>query len=157
MLNTFKAKIYKTGINWAVDVPEKISAKLEKSKGYIRVKGKINDFDFKTNLVPVKGAPHRLFVNGIMMKGGKTALGKIATFEIEQNTTKIEEEYPVPPQLKKALREANLTKEFNGLRPSRIKDILKYLYYIKTEETLRKNIDKVIKQLQAKNKDTRIP
>lgn len=154
---SFKAKIYKTGINWAVDVPEKITAKLEKTKGYIRVKGTINHFEFKTNLVPIKDAPYRLFVNGIMMKGGKTGLGKIAVFEIEQNTTRLEKEYPLPVQLRKALRETGLTKQFNQLTPSRIKDILRYLYYIKTEETLQKNIAKVIKQLQEKNKDTRIP
>ncbi|MBL7934066.1 MAG: YdeI/OmpD-associated family protein [Bacteroidia bacterium] len=154
---SFKARIYKTGINWAVDVPEKVSAKLKKTKGYIRIKGKINGFDFKTNLVPVKDSPHRLFVNGIMMKGGNTALDKVASFEIEQNTTKVEEEYPVPSPLKKALKEHKVEKDFKALTPTRVKDILRYLYYIKTEETLQKNIAKVIKQLKDKSKNTRIP
>src|SRR5688572_22587854 len=157
MAFSFRAKIYKTGINWAVDVPERISTKLEKSKGYIRIKGTINGFDFKTNLVPVKDAPHRLFVNGIMMKGGNTALGKVAAFDIEQNTTRLEEEYPVPPKLKKALQAKRLTKQFENLTASRKKDILRYLYYIKTEETQQKNIDKVIKQLEGKNNNPRIP
>lgn len=157
MLFQFRAKIYKTGINWCVDVPEKITAQLEKVKGYIRIKGFINDFEFKTALVPVKGAEHRLFVNGLMMKGGKTALGKIAAFSIEQNKTKIEQEYPFPPLLKKTLTNHGLTKNFNELSPIRKKDILKYLYYIKTEETLIKNIEKVISQLSHKEKNVRIP
>lgn len=153
----FKAKIYKTGINWCVDVPVKLSEQLQKEKGYIRIKGLINNFEFKTNLVPVKNAPYRLYVNGLMMKGGKTALGKVASFDIEQNTDKIELEYPIPPALKKTLTQHGLTMNFNALSPTRKKDILKYLYYIKTEETLLKNIEKVILQLKNKEKNTRIP
>ncbi|PBQ30767.1 hypothetical protein CNR22_02915 [Sphingobacteriaceae bacterium] len=156
-LHSFKSKIYKTGINWAVDVPSKISDKLEKEKGYIRIKGTINDFEFKQTLVPVKDAGYRLFVNGIMMKGGKTALGKLANFSIQQNKTKLVEEYPLPLLLKKLLKEEQLTKDFNNLTPTRIKDILKYLFYIKTEETMRKNINKVILQLHKKEKNVRIP
>lgn len=157
MTFNFKAKIYKTGINWAVDVPARISSKLEKEKGYIRIKGKINGFDFKTTLVPVKNAEHRLFVNGIMMKGARTALGKIAAFTIEQNTEKLTEQYPANPELTKRLKEEKLNKAFNSLTPTRIKDILRYLHYIKTEETLKKNIEKVITQLKNNDKNTRIP
>ncbi len=157
MSHSFKARIYKTGINWAVDVPRKISDQLEKEKGYIRVKGAINGFEFKTTLVPVKEGPYRLFVNGIMMKGGATALGKIASFTIEQNRTKLEEEYKIPEALKRTLIKEKLTSAFEALRPSRKKDILKYLHYIKTEETLLKNIDKVILQLKANHPNTRIP
>lgn len=156
-MHSFKAKIYKTGINWAVDVPANISNKLEKEKGYIRVKGTINTFEFKQTLVPVKDAGYRLFVNAVMMKGGKTALGNIANFSIEQNTTKLLKEYPFPALLKRILKEENLTKDFNALTPTRIKDILKYLFYIKTEETMKRNIDKVILQLRKKEKNVRIP
>lgn len=153
----FRATIYKTGINWAVDVPERITSKLEKEKGYIRIKGLIDDFGFKTTLVPVKDADYRLFVNGIMMKGANTAVGKSANFSIEQNTTHLTREYPFPPLLKKILQEEKLTAAFNSLSAARIKDILKYLSFIKTEETMRKNINKLVKQLHAGKKDARIP
>lgn len=154
---SFKAKIYKTGINWCVDVPFKISDLLKKEKGYIRIKGKINGFEFIQTLVPVKNAKYRLFVNGLMMKGGYTALGQTAEFSIEQNTTKIENEYVFHPALKKALLLNDLSKDFKALTPTRQKDILKYLSYIKTEETLMKNIAKVISQLSKKDKNVRIP
>lgn len=157
MTFTFKARIYKTGINWAVDVPEKVSSRLIPERGYIRVKGRINAFEFKTTLVPVKEAPYRLFVNGLMMKGAETAVGKIARFELEQNSTKLVEEYPMLPALKKALEAHQLLAAFQALRPSRIKDVLKYLHYLKTQETRQKNIDKVIWQLQNKNQTVRIP
>ena len=51
---SFKAKIYKVGINPCVDVPEKIYSKLIATKGYIPVKGTINQFPFQQTLCPVK-------------------------------------------------------------------------------------------------------
>jgi len=153
----FTAKIYKTGINWAVDVPEEISKQMLPEKGYIRIKGQINGFDFIQTLVPVKNGPYRLFVNLIMMKGAKTALGEIVSFNIEPNLTKIEKMYDMPEMLEEALKEHQVLENFNQLSPSRIKDILKYLSYVKTEETMKKNIDKVIVQLKNKVANTRIP
>lgn len=153
----FKAKIYKIGINWAVDVPTEISGKMLPEKGYIRIRGKINTFDFTQTLVPVKNAPYRLFVNLIMMKGGKTALGEIASFSIEQNFTQVEKMYSMPKLLADALDKHQLTDNFNQLSPSRIKDILKYLSYVKTDETMKKNIEKVIIQLKNNVVNTRIP
>jgi hypothetical protein len=153
----FTETIYKIGINWAVDVPAEISDKMITNRGYIRIKGQINHFDFIQTLVPVKNGPYRLFVNLIMMKGGKTAVGQKATFEIAQNHTEVEKMYPMPKLLADELEYHQLTNDFNQLTPFRIKDILKYLSYVKTEETLKKNIDKVIVQLKNKVANPRIP
>lgn len=157
MIYQFKAKIYKIGINWAVDVPQSIAQEMTPEKGYIRIKGQINDFDFIQTLVPVKNAPYRLFVNQIMMKGGKTALGETATFVIVQNHTLVEQLYAMPQVLSDALTEHHLDDEFDKLSASRRKDIFKYLSYLKNEETVRKNINKLILQLQNKDKNARIP
>lgn len=157
MTHHFEAKIYKIGINWAVDVPAEITAQLKSEKGYIRIKGQINDFDFIQTLVPVKNNPYRLFVNLIMMKGGKTALGEIAIFNIEQNETELVKMYPMPALLLSILNKENLNDHFNALSEARKKDILKYLSFIKTEETMVKNIDKLIQKLKNKDKDVRIP
>jgi hypothetical protein len=153
----FKAKIYKTGINWCVDVPLRISRKMTSKKGYIKIKGKVNDYDFTKSLVPVKNRPHRLFVNLIMMKGGKTALGKVAHFSIEQDNQKKKEKYNIPKLLREVLKENKLTEAFNSLTPSRKNDILKYLSFIRTEETMMKNITKLIGQLKTNQKSVRIP
>ena len=153
----FTAKIYKIGINWAVDVPLEISGKMQPEKGYIRIKGQINKFDFIQTLVPVKNAPYRLFVNLIMMKGGKTALGETATFTIAQNHTLVEKIYPMPEILVHALTKNHLHDQFNELSASRKKDVFKYLSYLKNEETIQKNIDKLIVQLHNKDKNARIP
>lgn len=154
---TFKAEIYKVGINWCVDVPAKITEQLIADKGRINIKGKINGYDFIKTLMPVKDAPHRLFVNQAMMTGGKTALGQTVTFVIEQDTEKIVKQYPTPLILTEQLEKHQLTKAFDNLTTSRKRDILKYLNYVKTEETLMKNIDKLITQLKNKEKNVRIP
>ncbi len=154
---TFKAKIYKIGINWAVDVPVKISNQLIREKGYIQIKGTINNFPFSKSLVPVKDSPYRLFVNYLMMKGGKTALGKTATFSIEQDHQKKETKYPMSKLLRSRLSETGLVEVFDNLTAARKMDILRYLDRLKTEETLIRNVEKVIAQLKRKEKDVRVP
>lgn len=153
----FSAKIYQTGINWCVDVPIEITKSLVAEKGRIPIKGKINGFVFTKTLVPVKDSPHGLFVNRTMMKGGNTALGKMATFEIEQDDNKEVKEYPVPELLAERLIALNLMTDFDNLTASRRREILKYFSYIKTEETFIKNRDKLITQLKNKEKNVRIP
>jgi hypothetical protein len=154
---SFKAKILKTGINWYVNVPTKITEQMSVVKGHIRIKGMINGFEFTKTLMPVKNSAHRLFVNGVMMKGGKTALGEFANFEIEQDENKAANDYPIPAQLVEQLDKNELRKDFDTLTASRKKDILKYLSYVKTQETLLKNIDKLIDQLKNNEKNVRIP
>ncbi|MDQ8053538.1 MAG: DUF1905 domain-containing protein [Pedobacter sp.] len=157
MKHQFKAKIYSIGINWAVDVPTQVTEELVREKGYIRIKGQINGFEFIQTLVPVKNKPYRLFVNLIMMKGGKTEVGKTASFTIAQNNTPIDKIYNIPPLLSKLLLHHGQEAQFEQLSPYRKKDILKYLCNLKTEETMYKNVMKVIDQLKQKESQVRIP
>ena len=153
----FKAEIYKTGINYCVDVPEKITSAMTATKGYIKIKGTVNKFPFNKSLVSVKGGLYRLFVNIPTLKGANTAIGKAADFEIEQDFNVVEEKYPVPKMLTEQLKERKLLDDFENLTESRKTEILKYLNNIKTEETLQKNIGKLLTQLENQNKNPRIP
>lgn len=153
----FKAKIYKTGINYCVDVPGEITSEMIATKGYIKIKGTVNKFPFTKSLVPVKNGLYRLFVNIPTLKGANTEVGNTAEFEIEQDFKVIKKEYPIPKMLTEQLKKKELLDDFNNLTESRKKDILKYLNYIKTEETLRKNIEKLITKLENKEKNPRIP
>lgn len=145
----FTATIYKTGINLCVDVPGKVSAKMKPVKGYIPVKGMINKHPFVQTLVPVKDGPYRLFVNGPMLKASGVALGDKVKFTIEQNFDTREEPFPV--LFKKALTANSLAEEFDKLSASRRKEVLRYLNNLKTKESLARNIEKVIVQLQKKD------
>lgn len=145
----FKARIYKVGINPCVEVPRAITAKMKPVKGYIAVTGKINGHEFSQTLVPVKDAPYRLYVNMSMLKGGNAKVGDIATFTLKHDLKERKVEYLMLPALKKALVDNNLLSAFNALTTSRKKDILKYLGSLKTIDALKKNINKVIHQLQS--------
>ncbi|RZK58738.1 MAG: hypothetical protein EOO91_07360 [Pedobacter sp.] len=65
--------------------------------------------------------------------------------------------YAMPKILSDILDKEKLNDNFNALSEARKKDILKYLSFIKTEETMMKNINKLIKQLKRKDKNVRIP
>jgi Bacteriocin-protection, YdeI or OmpD-Associated len=157
MKHHFSAKIYKVGINWCVDVPLTITGKMSVHKGYIYVKGKMNDFAFAKTLIPVKNSAYRLFVNSLMLKGGKTALGEIASFTLEQDSPKEMKHYPVPKLLTETLDHNSVKEDFENLTPSRKREILKYLSYLKPEETLQKNVNKLVMQLKNKEKSVRLP
>jgi hypothetical protein len=145
---SFEARIYKVGINPCVDVPMNITAKMTASKGYIPIKGKIKSYDFQQTLVPVKNAAYRLYVNGPMLKGSDSKVGDQVKFIIEQNPElKIE---PMPEDLEKKLNENAVMPAFKKLTAGRQKEILRYLNFLKTEEALLRNIDKVISQLKKK-------
>lgn len=153
----FKATIYKNGINFCVDVPAAVTASLIAVRGYIRIKGKVNGFPFTKFLVPVKNGPYRLFVNLVTLKGAKTRVGETAEFVIEQDEENIEKEFPMPGRMEILLKEKNLTEAFQSLTYHRRKDILRYLNNIKTTETLEKNIQRVIAQLENKSTEGVVP
>jgi len=154
----FKAKIYKVGINPCVEVPERITNRMTAVKGYIPVKGWINQHEFYQTLCPVKNAPYRLYVNGPMLKGSRTKVGDTVTFKIEPGDGPLKQyNLEMPKAFKKALSENKLTAAFQSLTPSRRNEIIKYLNFLKSEEALERNIKKVIGQLKNKSSGTRVP
>jgi hypothetical protein len=147
---TFRARIYKVGINACVEVPLKVTDRMTPRRSYIPVKGHIDDYAFEQTLVPVKDAPYRLYVNGLMLKGSEKKLGDTAKFTIEQTAAKRKDEV-MPPQLKRKLVETKLLSYFEDLAPSRQKEILRYINYLKTAEAKTRNINKVIGFLKDKS------
>ncbi|RZK76649.1 MAG: DUF1905 domain-containing protein [Pedobacter sp.] len=153
----FNARIYRSGINYVVDVPELITAKLKIIKGYIKVKGTVNNFPFNKSLVPVKNAGHRLFVNLATLKGAKAKLGDVAKFALEEDAEDVETQYPIPEEFEKLIKEKGLEAQFESLSPYRRKEILKYLNIVKAPQTLDKHIKSIIYQLENKAENLKIP
>jgi len=149
MGKTFKAVIYKVGINPCVDVPEKISSKLLARRGYIPILGKINGHHFEQHLVPVKAGPYRLYVNIPMLKGAEVKVGDTAKFELEQGDLS-PKQVATSAALKTRLIKEDLVSEFNNLIPSRQKEINKYIGSLKTDDARERNIEKVVKMLKEK-------
>jgi hypothetical protein len=152
MKHSFKAKIFKVGINPCVKVPFRITNMLFATKGYIPVKGTINDYNFQQTLCPVKDDKYRLYVNGPMLKGGNVKLGDTAAFIIEQDTLERNKSIPMSPEFKSALKKNDLLRSFQELSPSRQKEVNRYLNNLKTPGSLKKNIDKVISAMLGKGK-----
>lgn len=148
MIHSFKATIYKAGINPCVDVPKRITDNMLPIKGYIPVKGQIKNYSFRQTLVPVRNAEYRLFIKGTMLKGADAKVTETIKVAIEQDFEP--RKIPMPHLLKQKLVEHNLYIKFKRLAPSKQKEILNYLNYLKTEEALFRNIDKVIDRLKKK-------
>ncbi len=145
---TFQATIYIVGINPCVDVPKEITDQMDPKKGYIPVVGEIQSCDFKQTLIAVKDGDYRLFVNGVMLKRAKAKVGDTVQFTIKQDYEP--REVLMPKQLEKKLLDQNLLDDYYNLIPSRQKDILNYLNYLKSEEALLRNIDRIIDLLKKK-------
>ena len=147
----FKAKIYMVGINPCVKVPGRITDKLKATKGYIPIKGKIEHHYFQQTLCPVKNEGYRLYVNGPMLRGANIEVGQTANFIIEQDTLERNKNHPMSNAFKNKLTEHNLLSMFQKLTPSRQKEINRYLNNLKTEESLSRNINKMINVLKGKD------
>src|SRR5436190_20938450 len=98
---SFKAKIHRVGINPCVKVPLRITDKLIPAKGYIPVKGTIENHIFQQTLCPVKSEGYRLYVNGPMLQGAKVKVGQTVHFFIEQDSWQRNKNHPMPRAFKK--------------------------------------------------------
>jgi uncharacterized protein DUF1905/bacteriocin resistance YdeI/OmpD-like protein len=145
------------GVNPCVKVPQKICDKLIATKGYIPIKGTIEDHFFQQTLCPVKSEGYRLYVNGPMLKGSQLKVGDTAHFLIEQDSLERNKNHPMPKGFKQTLEQHGLLELFLQLAPSRQKEINRYLNNLKTEESLQRNIDKMIKVLKGKESSPLYP
>jgi len=150
----FEAKIEIIGINPFVFIPENILQiifrQAGKDKGFIPIKGIINDNPYRQTLVRYSGE-WRLYINTIMLKNSPKRIGEIVTLSIsfDPESRAIE----MPNDFAKALQanpEANLV--FEQLSASRKHEIVRYLAKLKTKESLDRNITKAINFLLGKEK-----
>ncbi len=151
-MRSFSAKIQIIGVNPYVLLPadllKYIFQKAGTNKGAIPIKLKIGRENFIQNLVKYSGK-WRLYLNTPMRKAaGKDVGDKIGLqidFDGEPRTT------PTHPKLKKAFEENNEARiAFDKLSPSRQKEILRYINFLKSEESIDKNVKRAISYLVGK-------
>ena len=150
----FRAKIEIIGVNPFVFLPERalkeIFKQAGKDKGKIPVKMRIDGHEFVQTLVKWKGA-WRLYLNMPMRKAAQKDVGDTANFEIVYDP--IERTYSLHPKFEKALRENKQAQEvFNSLRPSLQLEINRYFSFLKTEETIDRNVNRAIQFLLGKGR-----
>jgi hypothetical protein len=150
----FRAKIEIIGVNPFVFLPERVLNEVfkqaNKNMGKIPVKMKIDGYEFEQTLVKWKGA-WRLYLNTPMRKAAQKDVGDIAHFEIAYNP--IKRVIPIHPKFEKALNDNKKAKEiFTSLRPSLQLEMIRYFSFLKTEESVDRNVNKTIQFLLGKGK-----
>ncbi len=151
---SFSAVIEIIGVNPYVLLPEEVLSGIfmqaGKSKGPVPVKGKINGENFIQTLVKYSGA-WRLYLNTPMRKSTNTDVGD--TVKIEITFDPAERTEPVHPKLQKALNSDKAAKNiFDALPPSRRKEIVRYINFLKTEESVDRNVENTILFLHGKKR-----
>ncbi len=151
MAGTFSAKIYIIGVNPYVLLPKEILESIfkdaKKNRGPIPVKGKINNHEFIQTLVKYSGK-WRLYLNTPMRQATGLVVGDTADFQLEYDPQ--ERIVPMHPLLQNALSKNKKAKSnFEKLPFYRQKEIKRYLGFLKSEESLRRNIDKVMEMLTS--------
>lgn len=137
------------GINPFVFVPEEILAEIFKQAGKdkspIPVKGTVNGKEFKQNLMKYLGE-WRLYINMIMLKDSPKRIGEMIEISVEFDDS--DRTISIHPKLDQAIRENPVTlKNFESLIPSRKLELIRYINNLKTEESIQRNIDKIISHL----------
>lgn len=153
-MNQFKAKLDIIDINPFAFVPseilEKIFLQAAKNKSPIPVRGTINGKPYKQTLIKFRGE-WRLYINMAMLKESPRRIGEIIEVEIEFDPSNRAME--IHPKLEKAIAENKEAKYvFDGLPPSRQKEINRYIYNLKTETSIDKNVRRAINFLHGKER-----
>ena len=151
-MKSFSAKIQIIGVNPFVLLPtavlKDVFQKAGKDKGAIPIKIKIEKHDFIQNLVKYSGK-WRLYLNGPMRKAAGKDVGD--TIDIQIDFDPKPRLTPMHLKLKKAFKEnPNAKKAFEKLSPSRQKEILRYINFLKSEESVDKNVQRAIAHLIGK-------
>lgn len=150
-LLSFEAKLEIIGINPFVYLPQEalseILKRAKKEKGKIPVKGRVNNIDYTQTLLRYKGE-WRLYINTKMLKNSPQRIGELLQITIQIDTeTRIITPHP---QLMQALQNNSVAeKKFNELTPSLKLEIIKYISFLKTEESINRNVEKAINFLMG--------
>ena len=151
-MKTLKTDLKIIGVNPYIQLAGKLLEELfrqaGKDRGPIPVQGTINGIPYRQTLVRYAGA-WRLYVNGKMLRGSPKRIGEIVTytvwFDSSDRTIK-----PHPKFLKALGQNPDAKLCFEGLRPSRRKEIIRYISSLKTQASVDRNIVKALDHLMGK-------
>jgi len=151
-MRSFASKIQVIGVNPYVLLPSSllkyVFQKAGKNKGAIPVQLKIAGKDFIQNLVKYSGK-WRLYLNTPMRKAAGKDVGDVIKIAIDFDAKP--RTIPIHPRLEKAFKENKDAKNaFDKLSSSRQKEILRYINFLKSEESIDKNIKRAIAHLTGK-------
>jgi hypothetical protein len=118
----------------------------------VQVDAKVNKHSFKANLVPLGKGKFRLYLHGIIRKKANVGVGDVVKIRLKEDLKPRAEK--MHELLAEELKQDQLMKNnWKKLRPSRKKEILRYLNNLKTEESLKRNVAKVVRMLTKDPKE----
>lgn len=149
MKNQFTAKLEIIGINPFVFLPDKVLNEIfetsGKNKSPIPVKGTVNGKEFRQNLMKYLGE-WRLYINLTMLKDSPKRIGEILEIFIEFDQS--DRTISIHPDLEKAIKKNPVAlQNFENLIPSRRLELVRYINNLKTEASIQRNIEKIIRHL----------
>ncbi|WP_438711428.1 YdeI/OmpD-associated family protein [Aquimarina muelleri] len=151
---SFNAIIEIIGINPYVQVPKSILSKIfiqaGKDKGFISIKGTVNKLAYQQTLVKYSSL-WRLYINTTMLKNSPKRIGETIEVTIEYDPS--DRTIAPHPKLIAALNQNKEAKrKFEQITPSLRKEIVRYISYLKTEESIDKNIVRAVNFLLGKER-----
>ncbi len=149
MKNQFTAKLEIIGINPFVFLPDEVLNEIfetsGKNKSPIPVKGTVNGKEFRQNLMKYLGE-WRLYINLTMLKDSPKRIGEMLEIFVEFDNS--DRTISIHPDLEKAIRENPIAlQNFKSLIPSRRLELVRYINNLKTEASIQRNIEKIIRYL----------
>jgi hypothetical protein len=153
-MEKFKAEIKIIGVNPFVFIPFEVLTNIfiqaNKDKGYIPVCGTINAESYKQTLVKFNGA-WRLYINTKILKNSTKRIGENIDITIEYDSS--DRTIKPHPKFEKALKANKKAKiVFDNLIPSKRHEIVRYISFLKKEESIDRNIIKAIDFLLGKGR-----
>jgi hypothetical protein len=144
----FSSAIYKSDLNYVIDVPAEDSQAFKK-RGTIPVAGTLNGYPFKSILVLADDGGHRLFINRWMRNTAGVTEGDLV--EVIMGLDVDSRPLPMPKEFAEALEEnAEAKAAYEKLPPFHQKKLLDYISSFKKPETRKRNIKKAIKSYLLK-------
>ncbi len=149
--NSFTATLEIIGINPFVFVPEDILTEIFRAAGKdktpVPVKGTVNGKEFKQNLMKYLGE-WRLYVNLLMLKNSPKRIGEVLEISIEYDDS--DRSISMHPKLDAAIKESSVAaRNFENLTPSRRHELIRYINNLKTDASIERNIEKIIRHLHG--------
>jgi len=153
-MQEFYAKLELIGINPFVSVPidilENIFSESGMKNGHIPIKGEVNQIPYKQTLVKFRGS-WRLYINMKMLKNSPQRIGELIklTIEFDRDDRNIE-----PHRLLVSAFSENPEAKtvFENLSISKQQEIIRYIFCLKTEESVIKNVQRAINFLNGKER-----
>lgn len=156
MRQTFKVRLEGRGPKgaWAfLPIPFDVERQFG-SRARVAVVGTINDYPFRSSIMPQGDGTHAMMVNKALKAGARASVGD--TVDVIMDVDKAVRKVALPEALKAALSRAPAAKSFFGqLAPSCQKEYADWIDSAKRPETRSVRVEKTLTLLLAKQKRLR--